>query len=424
MKFLLVAVLSTGVLTGCATTHEHVHRHPSDIEGAEAFHGHESESDKVAEETQLPQAFMFKDLNENGVIDKDEARADNLEVQLGGNTAWANRPIIALGLQRGQLMLTIDDGPHRTLTPKILKLLHDHNIKATFFVTGDRIKGHADIIRQIYREGHTIGNHTYSHRVRSITSTTIKNEILKAHNVLVEALGHQPEGRLLFRAPGLAWNTPKATNLNADSVTRKFIGPIHANLGTDAPKADWHCWSKGKSAETCASYYFDVITNKGRGIVLAHDIYYKNGRGNTYEMLRLLFRKLERAGGIKNSSPSGQGVWEFVRLEDSHSLDKLDAGVITDAPREVGPSIPFKSANYNVRSGKILNEDTLTDSSKIALVGGGGYLKTGHILKFDHLNETHRVSGHTFKKVRIIEMMPGERLPADIDVYISSKVFK
>ncbi len=444
MKFLTAALVLMGLIVGCASTeqrkhgknyshshglkhggHEHSNRHPSGEEdddheqGSQGYHDHSEAGVKLPDVSMS----MFNDLNENGKIDEDEISEDNLLPELGGATAFSKKPIVALGLQRGQLTLTIDDGPREGLTQLILDLLDDYKIKATFFVTGSRIKAHAHIIRELERRGHTIGNHTFSHDVRNITSTTIGNEILKAYNELVEALGHAPEGRLLFRAPGLSWSTPKATNLNAGEATNKFIGPIHANLGTDAPKADWHCWSHGKSATTCADYYFDVITRKGRGIILAHDIAYGSKSRNTYQMLKILFEKLEAHGGIKNLD--GSGVWEFVSLADRSALDKLDEGVLSSAPIEEGPENPFSRGDVNVRSERIRDDLTSYDnSSKIPLVGGGGVLQTRHIQEYTDLNESVVVKGLVFKKVRIIKMMPGEELPDDVDVYIWERAFR
>src|SRR5690606_17833233 len=56
-----------------------------------------------------------------------------------------------------------DDGPHPDFTPQILKLLRQHNAKATFFCIGKKVAQHPEIVKGIIAEGHIIGNHTYSH---------------------------------------------------------------------------------------------------------------------------------------------------------------------------------------------------------------------------------------------------------------------
>ena len=59
-------------------------------------------------------------------------------------------------LQKGQLILTVDDGPNAIITPKILDLLHNYNIKATFFVVGRTGAADQERMRRIVAEGHTI----------------------------------------------------------------------------------------------------------------------------------------------------------------------------------------------------------------------------------------------------------------------------
>jgi peptidoglycan/xylan/chitin deacetylase (PgdA/CDA1 family) len=273
----------------------------------------------------LPFDPIYNDENGNGDIDDEEMRDNNLRQSEEANELFSMKPIASLGLMKGQLALTIDDGPNPRITPKILDLLDAYNIKATFFVVGSLVPNNASIIRNLVARGHTVGNHTYSHNVKGITSETIVGEVLKAHKVLTSALGQQPSGRLLFRAPGLGWSGLKAVSLNNNSVTRNYIGPIHANLGTDAPRADWSCWSRGISAAACADMYFRDIVNTGRGIVLAHDIVTVGkapGKGNTLEMLKILLAKLDKAGGIKNKS--GVGVWEFVTMQQLTALDQFE----------------------------------------------------------------------------------------------------
>lgn len=64
--------------------------------------------------------------------------------------------------------LTFDDGPANIVTNKILDTLKEKDIKATFFVIGDKISGREEILKRIYGEGHTIGLHTYTHKFKKI----------------------------------------------------------------------------------------------------------------------------------------------------------------------------------------------------------------------------------------------------------------
>jgi peptidoglycan/xylan/chitin deacetylase (PgdA/CDA1 family) len=61
------------------------------------------------------------------------------------------------------IYLTFDDGPHPIITPKILDILEQFNAKASFFFTGKNILQEPNLVKRIIKEGHAVGNHTYSH---------------------------------------------------------------------------------------------------------------------------------------------------------------------------------------------------------------------------------------------------------------------
>lgn len=69
-----------------------------------------------------------------------------------------------VGGTRGKVAyLTFDDGPNRTYTPQVLRLLRTHHAKATFFMIGSSAKADPALVRRVRAEGHAIGNHTFSH---------------------------------------------------------------------------------------------------------------------------------------------------------------------------------------------------------------------------------------------------------------------
>ncbi len=68
-----------------------------------------------------------------------------------------------MNILKNQIALTFDDGPHPEFTPKVLDLLKKHEFKATFFCIGQHIEKHPELFKRILSEGHTVGNHTYSH---------------------------------------------------------------------------------------------------------------------------------------------------------------------------------------------------------------------------------------------------------------------
>lgn len=67
-----------------------------------------------------------------------------------------------LSVQNG-ILLTFDDGPHPDYTPQLLDLLKKNQVKATFFVVGELVEKHPEIIHRMHKEGHTIGIHHFRH---------------------------------------------------------------------------------------------------------------------------------------------------------------------------------------------------------------------------------------------------------------------
>ena len=66
--------------------------------------------------------------------------------------------------------LTFDDGPSSNITPKVLDVLKEEGVKATFFVLGQNVKSHPEQLKRIYDEGHYIANHSYTHKYRLLPS--------------------------------------------------------------------------------------------------------------------------------------------------------------------------------------------------------------------------------------------------------------
>lgn len=95
--------------------------------------------------------------------------------------------------------ITFDDGPDPIYTPEILDILEEKNVKATFFLVGKNVETYPEIARRIAREGHSIGNHTYSHRsLIPLSAKGTVSEIKKAEKVIEDVVGIRPT---LFRPP-------------------------------------------------------------------------------------------------------------------------------------------------------------------------------------------------------------------------------
>lgn len=99
----------------------------------------------------------------------------------------------------GKVLLTFDDGPTKETTPGILEMLDKNSIKALFFCVGQNLEKHPDLAGSIIDAGHSIGNHTYSHKVlRKLPLRKAKEEIDKFNRVYRNIFGSNPK---LFRPP-------------------------------------------------------------------------------------------------------------------------------------------------------------------------------------------------------------------------------
>ena len=99
--------------------------------------------------------------------------------------------------------LTFDDGPTTSVTPKILEILKEENIKASFFVIGKSVEAHPEIVKQAYDEGHYIANHGYSHNndILYKNSESFINEITKTDLSIGKAIGIENYCSHIFRFP-------------------------------------------------------------------------------------------------------------------------------------------------------------------------------------------------------------------------------
>ena len=88
------------------------------------------------------------------------------------------------------LSLTFDDGPHGSLTPRLLDLLAERKVKATFYVIGRNVESYPDIARRIVTEGHEIANHTWTHHALSrLSAERVADELRRTHETVLEVTG-------------------------------------------------------------------------------------------------------------------------------------------------------------------------------------------------------------------------------------------
>lgn len=199
---------------------------------------------------------------------------NNIESKPPKNTAYPQSD------PNKKVALTFDDGPDSKYTPKILDILKENKVKATFFLVGKNAEKYPDIVKRIVKEGHTLGNHSWDHsKLTELTSEQISEEIAKTDRVLKSVTGHVPT---LFRAPYGAVNKKVEADVAASG---------HKLASWSVDTRDWDGTSVAGIME-----YVKKQTKPG-GIVLQHSAGGKNSNlDNTVEALPELIDYLRQNG--------------------------------------------------------------------------------------------------------------------------------
>ncbi|CAN5832382.1 glycosyltransferase [soil metagenome] len=163
-----------------------------------------------------------------------------------------------------KIILTFDDGPDPTYTPKILDILEKEKVPATFFVIGLNAENNIPILKRIYKNGYEIGNHTFTHsNIAKISPERAELE-LKSTRLLIECItGHST---ILFRAP-----------YNADSEPQTFeeIEPIARskkdNYITVGESIDPNDWDPKMNADSIVNRTIRYAEANDASIILLHD---------------------------------------------------------------------------------------------------------------------------------------------------------
>ena len=175
------------------------------------------------------------------------------------------------------IALTFDDGPHPKETHEVLDILDKYNVKGTFFVVGKHANWYSEPLIRASKEGHEIGNHTFSHPdISNLSSDDIKREIKECEDTLVKITGKKPT---LFRPPYGSYSEDKLGKI-AKECGYKII------LWTTIDAKDW----KNPPSVQIS----DTIINKVQNgdIILLHDY----GTENTVKALDIIIPSLMEKG--------------------------------------------------------------------------------------------------------------------------------
>jgi len=187
-----------------------------------------------------------------------------------------------LPLQRKELVLTFDDGPWPTTTPKILAALKHECVLATFFLLGRNVAAHPEIARRELADGHSLGHHSYSHPLLNhMAQAKAEAEIdrgIAEDELVVYGKRRSEPTTPFFRFPGFASSPALLDRLQARHVVV---------FGADVWASDWVPMTPAQELQLILGR----IDRLGSGIVLLHDT-----KSQTAAMLPAFLRELKRRG--------------------------------------------------------------------------------------------------------------------------------
>jgi len=186
------------------------------------------------------------------------------------------------------LVLTFDDGPDETYTPQILDVLSKYHVPAAFFLVGLNAEKNLPLVKRIYREGHEIGNHTFTHENVAKVSPERALLEMKLTRLLIECVtGHST---ILFRAP---------YNADSEPTTSEEIIPValarqqnYLDIGENIDPEDWQ---PGIKADEIIKRVMAGIKQQRGNIILLHDAG-GNTREETVKALKTLIPTLQKQG--------------------------------------------------------------------------------------------------------------------------------
>ena len=161
------------------------------------------------------------------------------------------------GADKRKLALTYDDGPNDPYTLRLLDVLAEQGVKATFFVIGRYAAQRPDILRRVAQEGHVIGNHTYSHpNLVFCSASRVVQEIEDCRRAISDAVG---EHSALFRPP-FGGRRPAVLRI----VREKGLAPIMWSITS-------YDWRASASAEEIERRVYRQVSRDNRNVILMHD---------------------------------------------------------------------------------------------------------------------------------------------------------
>ncbi len=180
--------------------------------------------------------------------------------------------------KRKAIAFTFDDGPNPVYTPQVLEIFREAGAKATFFMIGSQMELNPEWVKVAHKQGHEIGNHTYTHpSLPELNKTECREELLRTDKMIKTLVGSSPQ---VFRPPFFAYNEEVAEVVGEFGY--KAIGALNGEA------TDWEMPGVG--------HIVDKTREQVRpgSILIFHDGY--DDRSQTVEAVRILVSELTAEG--------------------------------------------------------------------------------------------------------------------------------
>ena len=232
-----------------------------------------NENNENNEQIIIEQIEEQKRLEQEEKIKQEKIKKEEEQNNIKNSVAFTEKQLETIeniydDTQEKRVFLTFDDGPNMSVTPFILDLLKQENIKATFFVLGTRAEYNPELIQREFEEGHYIANHGYSHVYREIYQDTdsVFNEYNATEAVIQDALGNPNYHSKLFRFPG------GSTGGYYRDIKEEAKDALRDN---GIASLDWNALSRdaegAKTVEDLVQNVIETVEDKESVVILMHD---------------------------------------------------------------------------------------------------------------------------------------------------------
>jgi peptidoglycan/xylan/chitin deacetylase (PgdA/CDA1 family) len=258
-----------------------------------------------------------------------------------------------LPLNDHEVVLTFDDGPIPPYSNSILDTLDSQCVKATYFMVGEMAHAYPAIARRIYNAGHTIGTHSQHHpyAFQNLSLQRVEREVDGGIASVDAALGDPKAVAPFFRIPGLG-----RTNAIEHYLESKALVTWSADIDTN----DW--W-RGTSPGRLVKRAMRRLNEKGRGIVLMHDIH-----PATAMALPMLLKELKSQGyHVVQVVPAGERPAALPELVASPAEDKGNwPRVLNTSASTTSDETPLR---HRIKKAHAIDKAVLRHRAKKALTG-------------------------------------------------------